>query len=104
MYIQDSTLASAFHEAEKEFIEQTENENLVRYNELLECDFSEKEALERTKGAAGERYKRFLKNLYGIINADTEKKTAELTAQITEKERFLMLMKETRCKRNTKNM
>lgn len=61
MYIQDSTLASAFYEAEKEFIEQTENENLARYKELLICDFSEEEALKRTKGAAGERYKRFLK-------------------------------------------
>lgn len=104
MYIQDPTLASAFCEAEKEYTEQVENEILARYKELQECGFSENEALERTKGAEGERYKRFLKILYGIINADTEKKTAEPTAQITEKERFLMLMKETSCKRNTKNM
>ncbi len=39
-----------------------------------------------------------------FCEAETEKKTAEPTAQITEKERFLMLMKETSCKRNTKNM
>lgn len=62
MYIQDPTLASAFYEAEKEYTEQVENEILARYKELQECGFSENEALERTKGAEGERYKRFLKN------------------------------------------
>lgn len=61
MYIQDSTLSSAFYEAEKEYIEQVENVILTRYKELQELGYSENEALERTKEVEGERYKRFLK-------------------------------------------
>lgn len=59
MYIQDSELASAFHEKETEYIENSEREILENYREFLGwCD--SEEAQKRVKGSAAVRYRQFL--------------------------------------------
>lgn len=85
MYIQDSTLSSAFYEAEKEYIEQVKNVILIRYKELQELGYSENEALERTKEVEGERYKRFLKKICMGLSKPIYFMLCELPCQETEK-------------------
>ena len=59
MYIQDSTLASIFHEKETEFIENTEPEILAEFKTILESDnFKADRAVIRA--GAVENYKKFL--------------------------------------------
>lgn len=90
MYIQNSELASTFHEKEAEHIENSESEILENYREFLGwC--TEEEAQKRIKGSAVVRYRQFLNDFSREYQAFIGKKMAELTARtMTESAMFLM--------------
>lgn len=73
MYIQDSTLASIFHEKEAEFIENTESEILAKFKTILESDnFKADRAVIRA--GAVENYKKFLNDFCTEYKEEYERK------------------------------
>lgn len=60
MYIQDSTLASAFDNAVAEYIEQTEAELLAEYKSISNIANSKKSDINLLKNSAAKDYHKFI--------------------------------------------
>lgn len=80
MYIQNSELASTFHEKEAEYIENSESEILENYREFLGwC--TEEEAQKRAKGSAVVRYRQFLNDFSREYQAFYREETGRTYSQ-----------------------
>ena len=75
MYIQDSTLASAFDNAAAEYIEQTEAELLAEYKSISNIANSKKADINLLKNSAAKDYQNFVRT--------TKKSTKKVTGKNT---------------------
>lgn len=77
MYIQDSTLASAFDNAVAEYIEQTEAELLAEYKSISNIANSKKSDINLLKNSAAKDYHKFIAEFCKDYKKEYEKSYGE---------------------------
>ena len=77
MYIQDSTLASAFDNAAAEYIEQTEAELLAEYKSISNLANSKKSDINLLKNSAAKDYHKFIVEFCKDYKKEYEKSHGE---------------------------
>ena len=77
MYIQDSTLASAFDNAAAEYIEQTEAELLAEYKSISNLANSKKADINLLKNSAAKDYHKFIVEFCKDYKKEYEKSYGE---------------------------